>query len=125
GYPPRTSGVPSAEQDIGRVCGGFQRGACAPLCVVAGEGSIGEGPHRKGPSPMRFFGYFLSVQKVTRVWAGEAQEPPNRTVAIRKKNVSLPPARRQANPSASVPCAGTGASKKWGSGGEAPESNGL
>ena len=62
---------------------------------------------------------------MTRVWAGEAQEPPNRTVPIRKKNVSLPPARRQANPSASVPCAGTGASKKWGYGGEAPESNEL
>ena len=57
-----------------KLCGGFQRGACAPLCVVVGEGSIREGPHRKGPSLMRFFGHFLSAQKVTQVWAGEAQD---------------------------------------------------
>ena len=57
-----------------KLCGGIQRGACAPLCVVVGEGYIREGPHRKGPSLMRFFGHFLSAQKVTRVWAGEAQD---------------------------------------------------
>src|SRR5699024_5202721 len=54
-------------------CGGIQRGAGAPLCVVVGVGFIGEGPHRKGPAPMRFFGYFLSVQKVTK---GTGAEPP-------------------------------------------------
>ena len=57
------------------LCGGFQRGRC-PLCVVAGVGYIGAGPHRKGPAPMRFFGYFLSVQKVTR---GSGAEPPQRS----------------------------------------------
>src|SRR5699024_555527 len=45
--------------------GGKPKGA-SPLCVVAGEGYIGEGPHRKGPAPMRVFGYFLHEQKVTR-----------------------------------------------------------
>ena len=58
------------------------RGADAPLCVVAGEGYIGEGPHRKGPFPMRFFGYFLSVQKVTR---GSGPEVP--VVSKRKWNI--------------------------------------
>ena len=52
-------------KDKRRFGGGIQRGRC-PLCVVVGVGFIGEGPHRKGPFPMRFFGYFLSVQKVTR-----------------------------------------------------------
>ena len=55
-----------------KLCGGFQRGAGAPLCVVAGEGYIREGPHRKGPSLMRFFGHFLSAQKVTRGVGPEA-----------------------------------------------------
>ena len=54
--------------------GGIPKGA-SPLCVVAGEGYIGEGPHRKGPAPMRLFGYFLSAQKVTR---GPGAEPPKR-----------------------------------------------
>ena len=38
----------------------------APLCVVAEEGYIREGPHRRGPSLMRLFGYFFGVEKVTR-----------------------------------------------------------
>ena len=45
--------------------GGIPKGA-SPLCVVAGVGFIGEGPHRKGPAPMRVFGYFLHEQKVTQ-----------------------------------------------------------
>ena len=52
--------------------GGNPKGA-SPLCVVAGEGYIGEGPHRKGPAPMRVFGYFLHEQKVTR---GPGVKPP-------------------------------------------------
>src|SRR5699024_558337 len=67
-------GASTGEQRDWRICGGFQRGAGAPLCVVAGEGSIREGPHRKGPSLMRLFGYFLSAQKGTRVWVGEAKD---------------------------------------------------
>ena len=57
------SGVSTEYEDKTRACGGIQRGACAPLCVVAGVGYIGEGPHRKGPSPMRLFGDFLSAYK--------------------------------------------------------------
>ena len=65
---PRTvlRGASTIEQRDWRICGGFQRGACAPLCVVVGEGYIREGPHRKGPSLVRLFGYFFGVEKVTR-----------------------------------------------------------
>ena len=35
--------------------GGAER--ASPLCV-GGVGYIGEGPHRKGPFPMRAFAYF-------------------------------------------------------------------
>ena len=61
--------------------GDSTRGARAPLCVVVGEGYIGEGPHRKGPFPMRVFGYFLHEQKVTRVRAGKAREAASRIAA--------------------------------------------
>src|SRR5699024_12682632 len=47
------------------MCEGIPKGA-SPLCVVVGEGFSGEGPHRKGPSSERVFGYFLHEQKVTR-----------------------------------------------------------
>ena len=62
--------------------GGNPKGAGAPLCVVVGVGYIGEGPHRKGPFPLRFLGYFLSVQKVTR---GSGAEP--LIVSKRKWNI--------------------------------------
>ena len=81
-------------------------GAGAPLCVVVGEGSTGEGPHRKGPSPVRAFAYFSHEGKVGR---GPGLKAPQ---GFGKKHVSFPPARRHANLSPSVPCAGTGASKK-------------
>src|SRR5699024_555163 len=79
--------------------GGIQWGACPP-CVVAGVGYIGEGPHRTGPAPMRVFGYFLHEQKVTQVWAGEAQEIVSRIAAIRGKKCCLPsrPAIRESQP---------------------------
>ena len=38
----------TVEQKGLSLCGGFQRGAGAPLCVVAEEGVTGEKPHRKG-----------------------------------------------------------------------------
>ena len=41
-------GASTVEQRDWRLCGGFQRGAGAPLCVVADEGVTGEKPHRKG-----------------------------------------------------------------------------
>ena len=44
---------------------GIPKGA-SPLCVVAGVGFIGEGPHRKGPAPMRPFAYFSGEGKVGR-----------------------------------------------------------
>src|SRR5699024_10767195 len=69
---------------------------------------------------MRVFGYFLHKQKVTRAWAGEAQEPSNRIVLVRDKNVSPPPARRWANLGPSVPFAGTGEAKR-GVGPKAPQ----
>ena len=65
-FPFILSGVSLITEGDHKLCGGIQRGACAPLCVVVGEGFIREGPHRKGPSLMRFFGHFLSAQKVTR-----------------------------------------------------------
>ena len=55
--------------------GGIQRETGVPRCVVVGVGFIGEGPHRKGPAPMRVFGYFLHEQKVTR---GSGVEPPQK-----------------------------------------------
>ncbi len=104
-------GASTVEQRDRRLCGGFQRGACAPLCVVVGEGYIREGPHRKGPSLMRLFGHFFGVEKVTRgtgaeppqksrVWAGEAQdlwgtgaEPPisSESQKFREEGKSPPP----------------------------------
>ena len=93
--------------------GGIPKGA-SPLCVVAGVGFIGEGPHRKGPAPMRLFGYFLSAQKVTQ---GPGAEPPK---SFGKKHVSPPPARRRANLSPSAPIAGTERSNPGCGAGEAP-----
>ena len=43
---------------------GFQKGDRNPTFVVAGEGSQGEG-ESKHPLPVRLFGDFLFVQKVT------------------------------------------------------------
>ena len=55
-----------------RAGGESKEGAAAPSLVVAGEGYIREGPHRKGPSLVRLFGYFFGVEKVTR---GTGAEP--------------------------------------------------
>ena len=67
-FPPRKSnleGVPG--QSAGTDWGGFQRGACAPLCVVAEEGGHGGGnPIERVSPPVCVFGYFLHKQKVTR-----------------------------------------------------------
>ena len=43
---------------------GFQKGDRNPTSVVAGEGSQGEG-ESKHPLPVRVFGDFLHVEKVT------------------------------------------------------------
>ena len=55
-----------------RAGGESKEGAAAPSLVVVGVGSIREGPHRKGPSLVRLFGYFFGVEKVTR---GTGAEP--------------------------------------------------
>ena len=122
-FPFILSGVSLITEGDHKLCGGIQRGACAPLCVVAGVGFIREGPHRKGPSLVRLFGHFLSAQKVTRgVGPGRPHEkgpgggaPESHRIEWQlfgKRDVSPPPARRHANLSPSVPCAGTDPSKK-------------
>ena len=93
GFSPQQSmrGASTVEQKDRRLCGGFQRGACAPLCVVVGEGYIREGPHRKGPSLMRLFGHFFGVEKVTR---GTGAEPPisSESQKFREEGKTPPPA---------------------------------
>ena len=112
-FPFILSGVSLITEGDHKLCGGIQRGACAPLCVVAGVGFIREGPHRKGPSLVRLFGHFLSAQKVTRgVGPGRPHEKRSRGGApeshriewqlFGKRDVSPPPARRWAN----QPCIG-------------------
>ena len=84
--------------------GGIPKGA-SPLCVVAGAGFIGEGPHRKGPAPMRPFAYFSGEGKVGR---GPGAEPPS---GFGKKHVSPhPPGDGRISP-ASAGCAGPAPSK--------------
>ena len=53
-------------QDNSRYCGGIQRGAGAPLCVVAEEGVTGEKPHRKGFSSRAVFRFTFGRPKVNR-----------------------------------------------------------
>ena len=102
---------------------GYPKGGMRPPLCRRGVGFIREGPRRKGPSLVRFFGHFLSAQKVTRgVGPGRPHEkgpgggaPESCRIEKQspvKKNISPPPARRHANLSPSVPCAGTDPSKK-------------
>ena len=67
----------AAERAKPAACGGMRDAELvptrAPLCVVAGVGFIREGPHRKGPSLVRPFGYFSGEGKVPR---GTGAEPP-------------------------------------------------
>ena len=77
GAVPRQTSVAFAEEEGGAAkrpkpdaCGRMRDAELvptrAPLCAVAGKEYIREGPHRKGPSLMRLFGYFFGVEKVTR-----------------------------------------------------------
>ena len=115
GYSARASKINRGPRTVHRTgWGGFQRGR-APFVSSRKRGSRGRNPIERVSPSVRVFGYFLHEQKVTRVWAGEAQEPPNKMAPIREKNVSPPLARRHANLSASVPFAGTGEAKRaWG-----------
>ena len=105
---------------------GFQRGQC-PLCVVAEEGVTGEKPHRKGFSSRACFWLLFARAKSDPGLGrggpgpsgGGGGAPISRRIAwyrFGKKNVSPPPARRWANLSPSVPCAGTAPIKTgvWG-----------
>src|SRR5699024_11329493 len=53
-------------------------------CALPIWGSRGRNPIERVSPSVRFFGYFLSAQKVTRIRAGEAREPSNRMAAIRE-----------------------------------------
>ena len=90
-------GASTDEQRDRRLCGGFQRGACAPLCVVAGEGYIREGPHRKGPSLMRPFGYFSGEGTVPRGMGAEPLKLPNRMGSHSREKFPLTCSRYRAN----------------------------
>ena len=99
---------------LGRTTGGYagvsKGGRAPPFASSRMRGPRGRNPIERVSPPVRFFGYFLSAQKVTRDWAGEAQnlrgpgtQPPK---GFGKKHI-FPPVRRWANLSASVPCVGT------------------
>ena len=99
---------------LGRTTGGYagvsKGGRAPPFASSRMRGPRGRNPIERVSPPVRFFGYFLSAQKVTRDWAGEAQnlrgpgtQPPK---GFGKKHI-FPPARRWANLSASVPCVGS------------------
>ena len=98
-------GASTVEQRDWRICGGFQRGR-APFVSSRKRGSRGRNPIERVSPPVRFFGHFLSAQKVTR---GSGAELPR---GFGKKHVSFPPARRYTNLSPSARCAGTAPSKK-------------
>ena len=54
---------------------GVSKGGLAPPFVSSWKGgSWGRNPIERVSPPVRVFGYFLHEQKVTRVWAGEAQD---------------------------------------------------
>ena len=95
--------------------GRIQRGGRSPLIGRCGGWFLRGGHSRKCPPPMRPFGYFSGEGKVPR---GTGPEAPR---GFGRRHVSFPPARRWANLSPSVPCAGTGASKMGGVGGGSPE----
>ena len=92
--------VSAGEQRDRRLCGGFQRWAGAPLCVVAEEGVTGEKPHRKGFSLVCPFGDFYDKGKVTRVRAGEARELSNRMAVTGEEKCFSPtrPAMGESKP---------------------------
>ena len=75
------TGVPVEIQDRSHLYGGFQRGQ-APFASSRMRGSRGRNPIERVSPSVRFFGYFLSVQKVTR---GSGPEVP--VVSKRKWNI--------------------------------------
>ena len=65
-------------------------GGRPPFASSWKRGSRGRNPIERVFPSVRFFGYFLSAQKVTRIRAGEAREPSNRMAAIRGKKFFSP-----------------------------------
>ena len=74
---------------IGRA-GDSKGGQASPFASSRKRGSRGRNPIERVSPSVRFFGYFLSAQKVTRVRAGEAREPSNRIAAICGKKFFSP-----------------------------------
>ena len=98
-------GTSTVEQRGRRLCGGFQRGACAPLCVVADEGVTGEKPHRKGFSLRAVF-WLLFVRTKSNPGCG-AGSP----IRFRKETCFSPPPGDGRISPASAGCAGPAPSK--------------
>ena len=102
---------------------GYPKGGMRPPLCRRGGGIHKGGTPSKGSLPCAaFWSLFVRTKSDPGCGAGEAprkrtrgrspRKPPNRMAAIRKRDVSPPPARRHANLSPSVPCAGTDPSKK-------------
>ena len=83
-----------------RAGGESKEGAAAPSLVVVGEGYIREGPHRKGPSLVRLFGYFFGVEKVTRGTGAEPLLTPDPGRSPGKRGVG------PAGPTPDITCSG-------------------
>ena len=86
---------PSSGRIFKSPAGDSKGGQASPFVSSRKRGARGRNPIERVSPPVRLFGYFLSVQKVTRVRAGKAREVPNRMAPIRKKNLSPPPATTQ------------------------------
>ena len=82
--------LPPSNRETGGYAGVSKGGRAPPFVSSRKRGSRGRNPIERVSPSVRFFGYFLSAQKVTRVRAGEAREPSNRMAAIRGKKFSSP-----------------------------------
>ena len=86
---------PAPNGILGGYAGDSKGGLAPPFVSSRKRGSRGRNPIERVSPPVRFFGYFLSAQKVTRDWAGEAQnlrgpgtQPPK---GFGKKHIFPPP----------------------------------
>ena len=98
--------LPPSNRETGGYAGVSKGGRAPPFVSSRKRGSRGRNPIERVSPPVRFFGHFLSAQKVTR---GSGAELPR---GFGKKHISFPPARRYTNLSPSARCAGTAPSKK-------------
>ena len=94
-------GASTDEQRDRRLCGGFQRGAGTPLCVVAEEGVTGEKPHRKGFSSRAcFWLLFARAKSDSGSWAESPESPGVRGRSSRKLQGVGPKAPHRGGPGA-------------------------